>query len=188
MILTTTFAIIAIMSKKADTMNRYLPIILGVVFLLTPPLHSQTKFYQYYSTGIEFLEKQDWIRAIGEFQSAASLEFEDAARKRTYGTHFIDYHPHREMGYAYAKLGEDTSALRELKLSFAYDPSERAADLMHGIDPTIDPLKEIRLAEAARAQRLAEEKQAREDRKKLTALQRRGEQMKEDEQIGRAHV
>ena len=37
----------------------------------------QSKFYQYYSDGLDYVEKKDWLRAIQEFRSAMSLEFED---------------------------------------------------------------------------------------------------------------
>ena len=77
-------------------MNRFLLLLVACTVLIgTQRSVSQTKFYNYYSSGLDFLDKRDWVRAIGEFQSAISLEFEDAGRKRTYGTHFIEYYPHR---------------------------------------------------------------------------------------------
>ncbi|MGE5315271.1 MAG: CsgG/HfaB family protein [Acidobacteriota bacterium] len=153
-------------------MNRFLPLLCGVliycVFLLcAPSVVSQTKFYNYYSTGLEFLDKRDWLRAIGEFQSAASLEFEDTGRKRTYGTHFIDYYPHREMGYAYYQLGEYANARKELELSFAYDQTDRAEDLLRKIDPKTDPRETLRQAEETRQKQLAEEKKKRDEQKAL---------------------
>ncbi len=42
--------------------------------------HAQNKFYNYSTSGQDYLEKKDWIRAIGEFKSAASLEFADTRR------------------------------------------------------------------------------------------------------------
>ncbi len=98
----------------------------------------QSKFYQYYSDGLDYVEKKDWLRAIQEFRSAISLEFEDAARKRTYGTRFIEYFPHREIGICHYFLGENQAALKELDLSAAYASSERAGeyiDLIRGTAP-----------------------------------------------------
>jgi TolB-like protein len=98
----------------------------------------QSKFYQYYSDGMDYVEKRDWLRAIQEFRSAISLEFEDAARKRTYGTRFIEYYPHREMGICHYFLGENQLALKELELSAAYTSSERASeyiDMIRGAGP-----------------------------------------------------
>jgi TolB-like protein len=96
----------------------------------------QSKFYQYYSDGLDFVEKKDWLRAIQEFRSAVSLEFEDAARKRTYGTRFIEYFPHREIGICHYYLGEKQIALKELELSTAFESSERANEFIFMIRGT----------------------------------------------------
>jgi len=103
---------------------------LSCVLLLQPTAPAQSKFYNYYSDGLEYVEKKDWLRAIQEFRSAISFEFEDAARKRTYGTHFIEYYPHREMGICYYFLGESATATKELDLSEAYVSSERANEFL----------------------------------------------------------
>ena len=101
------------------------PFIVALLFLVSAAF-GQNKFYNYYSNGLEYMEKQDWLRAIEEFKSAASLEFEDAPRKRTYGTHFIEYFPHREIGIAHFMLGEKEAAKKELELSIAYRLSDRS--------------------------------------------------------------
>ena len=92
---------------------------------------SQTKFYNYYDAGVEYIEKQDWLRAIEELRSAASLEFEDADMKRIYGTRFIEYFPHRELGVAYYNLKEFESAKKELALSIAYASTGRAEEYLN---------------------------------------------------------
>jgi len=106
-----------------------------LICLLSVPIfgHAQNKFYNYYSNGLEFMEKKDWVRAIGEFKSAASLEFEDAKRKRTYGVHFIEYMPHRELGIAYFNLSELPSAKGELELSKAYASTDRTEEYLSKI-------------------------------------------------------
>ncbi len=110
-----------------------------LICLIIIPLFAcaQNKFYNYYSSGLEFMEKKDWVRAIGEFKSAASLEFEDTKRKRTYGVHFIEYLPHREMGIAYYNLGESSNAKGELELSKAYVTTERTEEYLNRISPTV---------------------------------------------------
>ncbi|MHB1049811.1 MAG: CsgG/HfaB family protein [Bacteroidota bacterium] len=89
------------------------------------------------------MEKQDWQRAIGEFKSAISLEFEDVHRKRTYGTKFIQYYPHREMAIAHYFLGETESAKRELELSIAYRSTDRAEEYYSMITGGVAPPKII---------------------------------------------
>jgi len=104
---------------------------------------AQEKFYNYYTAGLEYMEKQDWQRAIIEFKSAVSLEFEDMQRKRTYGTRFIEYYPHREMGIAHYMLGETDLAKQELELSIAYRPTERAEEYYKKITGGVPPPKPI---------------------------------------------
>lgn len=102
-------------------------------------LSAQNKFYNYYTAGLEYMQKQDWQRAIAEFKSAASLEFEDVQRKRTYGTRFIEYYPHREIGIAHYMLGENDLAKKELELSIAYRSSDRAEDFYKRITGGVSP-------------------------------------------------
>ena len=110
-------------------MKRFL-IILFITFILVNGsfLYSIEKFYTYYDKASKYMQKGDWERAITEFKSAASLEFEDAKKKRTYGTRFIKYFPHREMGICYYNLEEFDNAMGELQLSYAYKKSKRAEE------------------------------------------------------------
>lgn len=117
--------------------------ILSILIVCGTLAYSQNKFYNYYENGIEYMEKQDWQRAIGEFKSAISLEFEDTHRKRTYGTKFIQYYPHREMAVAHYMLGEVDIAKRELELSLAYRSSDRAEEYYQKITGGIAPPKVI---------------------------------------------
>ncbi len=144
-------------------MNRILSLLFVCTVLgFSPSSVSQTKFYNYYSAGLDFLDKRDWVRAIGEFQSAVSLEFEDTGRKRTYGTHFIEYYPHREMGYAYYQLDEYTNAKKELELSYAYDATDRAEQYLKKIDPKADPQLVLKRAAEAREHKQKEEERLRQ--------------------------
>ena len=74
----------------------------------------------YYNRGMKYFEAKDYFRALEEFNSATSLEFEDKKQKRTYGTRFIKYLPHFYIGQCYYYLGEADNAQRELELSIAY--------------------------------------------------------------------
>jgi len=112
---------------------------LTCVLLIPSSMPAQTKFYNYYTDGLDYVEKKDWLRAIQEFQSAISLEFEDAGRKRTYGTRFIEYYPHREMGICHYYLGEKGDAKKELELSTAYVSSERANEYLAFVRKGVPP-------------------------------------------------
>ncbi len=113
--------------------KRYIvPVLVIIPFLIIHPLKTscQEKFYTYYNKGQEYMNSGDYLRAIEEFKSAASMEFEDTKKKRTYGTRFIKYFPHREIGIAYFNLGEYDDAKKELELSFAYQQSKSAKEYL----------------------------------------------------------
>ena len=98
------------------------------IFVNSSLLYSIEKFYTYYDKGLQYMQKGEWERAIAEFKSAASLEFEDAKKKRTYGTRFIKYFPHREVGICFYNIGEFDNAMGELQLSYAYKKSKRTEE------------------------------------------------------------
>jgi TolB-like protein len=126
--------------------------LLFIVFIFSS-LSAQNKFYNYYNAGLEYMEKQDWQRAISEFKSASSLEFEEVQRKRTYGTRFIEYYPHREIGIAYYMLGETDPAKKELELSIAYRSTDRAEEYFKMISGGILPPKPIVKKEEAKIEK-----------------------------------
>ncbi len=100
----------------------------SVLVVLCPSVAiARDAFYDYYEQGQVYMRSADWVRAIEEFKSAASLEFEDSKSRRTYGTRYIEYFPHREMGVAYYNLGDCQNARKELDLSMSYTTSERAS-------------------------------------------------------------
>ncbi|HEY6951848.1 MAG TPA: CsgG/HfaB family protein [Bacteroidota bacterium] len=150
---------------------KYISVCLAAVTLIFSQLTAQTKFYNYYDEGSQYMEKQDWVRAIGEFKSAASLEFEDAKRKRTYGTRFIEYFPHREIGIAHYFLGEFQDAKQELELSLAFAKSDRAEEFLdkvrRGISPALLAEEDRKRNEAERQRKLDEENRARREREEI---------------------
>ncbi|MCF7858377.1 MAG: CsgG/HfaB family protein [Candidatus Cloacimonetes bacterium] len=145
------------------------------------------KFYTYYDKGLEYMEKGEWERAIEELKSAISLVFEDAKRQRTYGTRFIKYFPHRELGVCYYYLEEFNDAMGELQLSYAYKKSKRAEEFIkklsykgEKIDLSDDlALKDAKLKEQ---QQLAlRQKKLDEQRQKEAEIARKQKELEEEE-------
>jgi TolB-like protein len=171
---------------------KYLYIVFAAVIVIFTRLNSQTRFYNYYDEGLQYMEKQDWVRAIGEFKSCASLEFEDAKRKRTYGTRFIEYYPHREIGIAHYYLGEFVDAKQELELSLAYAKSDRAEQFLDLVKKGISPAalaEEARRNEAAAQQRKLDEDRVRREKealeqknKELAEQQKRAQEQKDEDE------
>jgi len=106
----------------------------SAVLYLATDATAQTRFYQYYQNGMDFLEKGDSLRALDQFQSAISVEFEDKKRKRTYGTRFIKYYPHLQIGKIYYQLGEYQQAYNELELASAYAKDKETSRLLNELE------------------------------------------------------
>lgn len=122
-------------------MKRTISLLLVFSFLfIISPIQAIEKFYTYYDKGTKFMEKGEWERAIEELKSAISLEFEDAKRKRTYGTRFIKYYPHRDIGICYYYLGEFNDAMGELQLSYAYKKDKKTKEYINKLNYKGEPL------------------------------------------------
>jgi TolB-like protein len=173
--------------KENYFMRRFI-IILFVTFILINGgfLYSIEKFYTYYDKALKYMQKGEWERAIAEFKSAASLEFEDARKKRTYGTRFIKYFPHREMGICYYNLDEFDNAMGELQLSYAYKKSKRSEEYIKKLSfdgRNID--FEKNLAERKKHEREQEElalrqKEMEEQKQKEEELARKQKEIEEE--------
>ena len=171
-------------SLFTDQMNKNSILFCLIIIFLSSSfsnLFALEKFYNYYEKGMKFMMRQDWQRALEEFKSAASLEFKDAKKKRTYGTRFIEYYPHREIGIAYFYLGEYEEALEELKLSLAFKGSKRAAAFINKIETAGGPI----VAEGKSPEELKreeEEKQAVLEQERLAIIQNQEEEKKKLEE------
>ncbi len=64
--------------------------------------------------------------AIEEFRKAIQERPEDERRARTYGMHFLNYYPHRELGIIYYQRGQTEEAIKELEQSLHDSPSSKA--------------------------------------------------------------
>lgn len=85
------------------------------------------KWWNYYERGLERGEGGNWEAARDDFSKALNLRDTDQRRARTYGMHFIDYFPHRELGVAFLQLGDLKKALNELETSWKSEETAKAA-------------------------------------------------------------
>jgi len=79
----------------------------------------KAKWDDYYLRGLSYGEGRFWEDASADFLVAIQKRSEDQRRARTYGMHFIDYFPHRELGIAYFHLGKYEEAIQALETSLA---------------------------------------------------------------------
>ena len=79
-----------------------------------------------YADGLAAEESGEWSRAAQCFQRALAVKDRDAGKARAYGTIFITYFPHRELGICYFQLGDLANARVELETSISQSASPRA--------------------------------------------------------------
>lgn len=84
------------------------------------------KWWNYYDRGIEYGEKGDWGNALKDLSKAIDMRDKDQRMARTYGMHFIDYFPHRELGIVFFNLGDLAKALKELEESVRATETSKA--------------------------------------------------------------
>ena len=127
--------------------NHWLPVLLTVILLIgscspKPPGSAYIKdgkgygktsgyifrhnWWNYYERGLSFAEGEFYPEAIADLTQAINQRAEDQRTARTYGMHFIDYFPHREIGIVYFRVGNLEDAKFELELSLAQFPSAKA--------------------------------------------------------------
>jgi len=111
------------------------PIFMLIIILagLSTSLHAQKKWHEYYKAGMEAQTRGDWQAAVENFQSAIRLKDQETSKVRAYGTIFIEYYPHRELGISYYHLGDMAKAQQELGYSVSKSSSLRAKDYLKRI-------------------------------------------------------
>lgn len=84
------------------------------------------RWWNYYERGISFSNGKFFAEAVQDFKAAINQRDKDQRMARTYGMHFVDYFPHRELGIVYFETGNLDMAKKELELSLASFPSAKA--------------------------------------------------------------
>lgn len=84
------------------------------------------KWWNYYARGLALSGRSDYESAIRDLKKTISMRSSDQRMARTYGMHFIDYFPHRELGIVYLDTGDIDSAISELERSLRDEESSKA--------------------------------------------------------------
>jgi tetratricopeptide (TPR) repeat protein/TolB-like protein len=84
------------------------------------------RWWNYYQRGISYAEDRQWSRAVADFSAAIGQREDDRRMARTYGMHFIDYFPSRELGILYFEIGRYQDAKDALERSIDSYPSAKA--------------------------------------------------------------
>ncbi len=86
----------------------------------------KSEWNDYYQRGVSYSEGEFWEDAAADFGKALQKRKDDQRRARTYGMHFIDYFPNRELGIAYFHQGRFQEAIQALETSLKTADSARA--------------------------------------------------------------
>ena len=84
------------------------------------------RWWNHYERGLSFAEGEFYQEALADLKEAISQREKDQRMARTYGMHFIDYFPHRELGIVYYQIGNLEKAREELQLSLSQFPTSKA--------------------------------------------------------------
>ena len=84
------------------------------------------RWWNYYNRALTSSDTGRYENAIRDLRSAIERREKDQRRSRTYGMHFIDYFPHRELGIIYFNMGKIDRAVSELELSLSQAESAKA--------------------------------------------------------------
>ncbi len=86
----------------------------------------QYNWWNYCERALSFGDGGFWHAAELDLKEAIKQREDDQTRARTYGRHFIDYFPHRELGVAYYHQGKIETAIGELTTSLSTAESSKA--------------------------------------------------------------
>lgn len=79
----------------------------------------RNRWWNYYERGLSFAEGEFYEEAVDDLKQAIKGRDKDQRMARTYGMHFVDYFPHRELGIVYFHMGRYEEAEEELETSLS---------------------------------------------------------------------
>lgn len=86
----------------------------------------RARWWNYYERGMSFADGGFNDEALEDFKRAIVGRNSDQWRARTYGMHFVNYFPHRELGIVYYRQRKVEAAIRELEISLKTAESAKA--------------------------------------------------------------
>lgn len=110
-------------------MKKTFHFIVFIILIGIAILHAE-EWFRLYEQGEEALKAGKYEEAVTKFQQALETKDTDVKRIKTYGLHFIEYFPNRELGIAFYYLGRKTEALKYLKLSEGMEPTQRTQEFL----------------------------------------------------------
>lgn len=91
------------------------------------------RWWNFYERGLSYSDGGFWQEAVADFQEALKQRDRDQRRARTYGMHFTDYFPHRDLGVAYYNIGNFDEAQKQLELSLSQAETGKAKHFLNEV-------------------------------------------------------
>jgi TolB-like protein/tetratricopeptide (TPR) repeat protein len=89
------------------------------------------RWWNYYERGLSYAEGQFYEEAVLDLRSAIKQRDKDQRSARTYGMHFVDYFPHRELGVVFFHTGRYEEAEAELENSLSTADTGKAKHFLN---------------------------------------------------------
>lgn len=116
-VLFTTFIILLTLPSACKTTSQQAPVTKdGKTYGVTEGAFRH-RWWNYYERAMSFADGGFYDKAIQDLEAALNQREKDQRRARTYGMHFVDYFPHRELGVVFYQQGRMQSAIDELTRS-----------------------------------------------------------------------
>lgn len=96
------------------------------LFPTGPDAYFHGRWWNYYDRGAARLDAEELEAAAADFEEALTGRARDAWQARTYGLHFVEYFPNRELGIVYYKQGRLDDAETYLSRSLNHVDTARA--------------------------------------------------------------
>ena len=84
------------------------------------------RWWNYYERGSSYLSGDFFQEAEADFKQALQARSKDVWQARTYGLHFVEFFPNRELGVTYFRMNRLDEAEKYLKLSLEQMDTDRA--------------------------------------------------------------
>ncbi len=112
-------------------MIKKLLFILFVCLVAIQTVQAGDEWFRLYQQGLKAMKRGDYSTAVEKFEAALQKRPVDKRKVRTYGMHFIQYFPNRELGIAHYFLGNIPEARRYLEISLKQAPTTRAKEFLN---------------------------------------------------------
>lgn len=113
------------LSRCKTTENQSAYVRNGVSYGVTKGLF-QHRWWHYYERAVSFEDGKFWKEAEADLREALKQRDVDQSRARTYGMHFVDFFPHRELGVTLYHQNRIEEAIAELETSLSGETSAKA--------------------------------------------------------------